>query len=89
MFFKFRLKIKLIKTVNAISAFRTLSATLRRMRHDPNPNIFRIEKLVLWYVTSYVSRSTAAHFLQYPVSKAAFMLPLPLEIAHMHDYGKN
>jgi len=34
--------------------------------------------LDLWYVTGYMSRTTAAHLLHYPASKPAFILPLPL-----------
>jgi len=46
------------------------------------------EKLHLWYVTSYMSCTTASHFLHYPVSKAAFIQPLPLESAPAHNCEK-
>jgi len=34
----------------------------------------------LWFVASCVSHTTAAHFLHYPVSNAAFILPHPLPL---------
>jgi len=39
-------------------------------------------------VPALMSRSTVVHLLHYPVSKAAFILPLPLESAPLHDHGK-
>jgi len=41
--------------------------------------------LDLWFVTSYVSHTTSAHTLHYPMPKAAFILPLSLESAHVHN----
>jgi len=43
--------------------------------------------LDLWFVTSYVTRTTAAHFLHDSVSKAAFILTLPLESVRVHNHG--
>jgi len=57
-----------------------ISDSSESMGVDPKPGALRTKKFSnLWYVTSYyISRFTVVLLLHYPMSKAAFILPLPL-----------